>query len=556
MATIAEFLASVGFQADEKSLSTALAKVAGFGAAVSAAAGLAIAGITRIAESQVNLAKSAEKLGVSIQKMEELNYIAEQTGASTDAMAASLGALKDKYPHIKDASTLLERVGQRMAGMNEQARKLYAQRMGIDPQLIPMLTQDVAALKGEFAAMYAVAGTDAKKAAQDSKAFLAEIGKLKTISTMLSKAVGLAFIGEIRRDVENLRRIIMENFDKIRRIFETIIGVVLRAAGVIGAFVTRVVLWASSLVSWYDKLDEGQKKLVLGAAALLAAWKLLNMGFLATPIGVLVAGLAAIIALVDDYQTYMEGGESYFDWGPWAESIESVRAAIGQALAAVGQFVSDNQRLFTAIAKGVGVALLLKGALLGVTGIIGGVAGAVKVLWGLLRANPVGLIITAAALIIEYWEPIKEFFATLWDGVAERFPNFAAWAESAATAITDFIAPAVDWIKGKLDSLLGLLPKALRGKLGLGGEQGGGKGDGSPPSPPINAAPPTGPLLTPSPARAAQIDNSRAQSVTIDAKTEIHVNGAQDPAATGRHVAGEQNRVNADMVRHTKGAAR
>lgn len=556
MATIAEFLASVGFQADEKSLSTALAKVAGFGAAVSATAGLAIAGIMHIAESQVSLAKSAEKLGVSIQKMEELNYIAEQTGASTDAMAASLGALKDKYPHIKDASTLLERVGQRMAGMNEQSRKLYAQRMGIDPQLIPMLTQDVAALKGEFAAMYAVAGTDAKKAAQDSKAFLAEIGKLKTISTMLSKAVGLAFIGEIRRDVENLRRIIMENFDKIRRIFETIIGVVLRAAGVIGAFVTRVVLWASSLVSWYDKLDEGQKKLVLGAAALLAAWKLLNMGFLATPIGVLVAGLAAIIALVDDYQTYMEGGESYFDWGPWAESIENVRAAIGQALAAVGQFVSDNQRLFTAIAKGVGVALLLKGALLGVTGIIGGVAGAVKVLWGLLRANPVGLIITAAALIIEYWEPIKEFFATLWDGFAESFPNFAAWAESAATAITDFIAPAVDWIKGKLDSLLGLLPKALRGKLGLGGEQGGGKGDGSPPSPPINAVPPTGPLLTPSPARAAQIDNSRAQSVTIDAKTEIHVNGAQDPAATGRHVAGEQNRVNADMVRHTKGAAR
>lgn len=571
MATIAEFLASVGFQADEKSLSSALAKVAGFGAAVSAAAGLAIAGITSIAESQVSLAKGAEKLGVSIQKMEELNYVAEQTGASTEALAASLGALKDKYPHIKDASTLFEKVGQRMAGMNEQARKLYAQRMGIDPSLIPMLTQDVSALKGEFAAMYAVAGTDAKKAAEDSKAFLAEIGKLKTLSAMLTKAVNLAFIGRIRGDIENLRRIIMENFDKIRRIFETIIGVVLRAAGVIGAFVTRVVIWASSLVSWYDKLDDGNKKLVQGAALLLAAWKLLNMGFLATPIGALIAGLTAIFALVDDYCTYMEGGESYFDWGPWEQSIEGVRAALGEALAVVGRFINDNQRLFTAIAKGVGMALLLKGVFLAVSGVLGGVATAVKVLWGLLRANPLGLIITAVSLIIEYWQPIKDFFATLWDGVAEAFPDFAAWAEGAAQSIMNFIAPAVDWIKGKLDSVLGLLPDSLRDKLGLGksgaddkpgdkpGRKPGGHREDTPPTPtpPFNPAPPpTGPVLTPSPARAAQIDNSRQQNVKIDAKTEINVNGVQDPAAVGQRVAGEQSRVNADTVRHMKGATR
>lgn len=551
---IAEFLASVGFQADEKSLGTALAKVTGFAAAISAAAGLALAGIMRVADGQVQLSRTADKLGTSIERMEELGYVAEQTGSSADAVARSMESLLAKNPRIKDAGAALELAGQRMAGMNDQARKLYASRMGIDPTLIPMLTSDVSALKGEFRAMYAVAGTDAKKAAEDSKAFLAEIGKLKTLSGMLAKAVGLAFIGEIRRDIENLRRVIMENFDKIRRLFEAVIGIVLRVAGVIGAFVGRVVTWAASLISWYDKLDGGHKKLVLGAASLLAAWKLLNAGFLATPIGALVAGLTAIVGLVDDYLTYMEGGESYQDWGPWADSIESVRAALQQAMQVIGSFISRNEQLFTAIARGVAITLAIKGVLLGVTGVMGGVAAAVRLLWGLLRANPLGLIITAASLIIEYWDPIKEFFATLWDGVAEHFPDFAAWAEGAASAIMSFFAPAVDWVKGKLDSLLGLLPDGIRKKL-TGGDRPGAP-PSSPTAPSMTVAPPAGPALVPGPARAAQIDNSRRQDIKMESKAEIHVHGAQDPAATARHVVGEQNRVSADVVRHMKGAVR
>ena len=79
---------------------------------------------------------------------------------------------------------------------------------------------------------------------------------------------------------------------------------------------------------------------------IIAAWKILNLALLTTPLGMLITGLAGIVALVDDYLTYMEGGESYFDWGPWASTIErcvsvlkdvwnviyAVGAAIGSAL--------------------------------------------------------------------------------------------------------------------------------------------------------------------------------------------------------------------------------
>ncbi len=75
-APIAEFLASVGFAVDSKSLKSALAKVAGFGAAVSAAAGAALAGMIHISQAEKDLAAQVDLLGVPIEKMEQLKYIA------------------------------------------------------------------------------------------------------------------------------------------------------------------------------------------------------------------------------------------------------------------------------------------------------------------------------------------------------------------------------------------------------------------------------------------------------------------------------------------------
>jgi hypothetical protein len=539
-ATIAEFLASVGFQADEKSLKSSLAKVAAFGVAVQAVALGIFAGITRVASGEAELSRQAERLGTTSDKLQELGYVAEQSGASLDAVTRSMEGLVSKNPRIRDAAKALEVAGQRMKGMNDMQRKAYAARMGIDPSLIPALTKDASALKEEFRAMYAVAGVDAREAGKASREFMGEIGKLKTMVDLLAKGVALAFIGRIRHDVENLRRVIMENFDKIKRVFEMLISVVLRIAAVISAFAYRIIKWVSQIVDWFDKLDDGQKKIVVGLGLLLAAWKLLNAGFLATPLGMLIAGLTAIVALVDDYLTYMEGGESYFDWGPWAQTIEGVRAAISGAISVVGDFISNNTQLFSALGTGIGITLALKGAVMGIGGAVGAVGSGVKGLWAILRANPLGIIFTAAALIYEYWEPISKFFSDLWAGIAAEFPNFAAWAEGAVAAIKNFFGPALDWLKNKLT---GMLPDFVKDKLGIGT------------SAPERAASVAAPALTPGPAQAASMDNSTTKSVELNAKTDIHINTA-DPVAAGNQAANQQSKVNADLVRNAKGAAR
>ncbi len=555
-ATIAEFLASIGFKVDEKGMKAALAKVAGFGAACSVAAGAAIAGIMRVAQSEVELVKKAEGLGVPIQKLEELGYVAEQTGASADAVATSLGSLKSKYPHIKDASVLLERAGRAMRGMSDQAARLYARRMGIDPALVPMLTRDVSALKGEFAAMYAVAGRDAQKAAEDSKAFMAELGKLRSMCDLLAKAVGGAFLGKIRGDVESLRRVVMENFGKIKRLFETIISLVLRVAGVVGAFVRRVVTWAAALVSWYDKLTDGQKRIVQGLALFLAAWKLLNAGFLATPLGAIIAGLAAIVALIDDYCTYMEGGTSYFNWGPYEESIQAVLEVL---------------KKFWDVICAVGSAIL--SALVPALGVINEqcrwifntLVSLGKIFWQLFTGDIGGALESAKAMLADWAKSgrailenfcaaISNFFSTLWAGITESFPDFAAWAEGAAKAIMDFFAPAIDWIKGKIRSMASILPEFLQKKLGLSGDTAAPEKQGAP----APAAPPVippGAALKPSPLQAHGAV-SKNTSVKVDSKAEITVNGAQNPEQVAGKVAAVQGNVAADIARNTQGAVR
>lgn len=479
VARIAEFFASVGFQADEKSLKSALTKVAAFGASVSVLAGGVFASLVGIATAEADIAAQADKLGTSSERLEELRYVAEQTGSSADKLTAALESIASKNPRIKDTAAAFELVSDRMRGLSELQKKLYAQRLGIDPTLIPMMTDNVAGLREEFRAMYAVAGTDAKAAAEESKGFLNELSKLKTLSGMLAKAVGLAFIGKIRRDIENLRRVIMENFGKIQRILQIVIGFVMRVAGAIGAFVYRIITWAGQLVGWFDSLDEGQKKLVIGVGLLIAAWKMLNLAFLTTPLGMLIAGLAGIVSLIDDYLTYMEGGESYFDWTPWAGTIKTCVDWLQRAAGEIGAFVTEHQDLLMSVAKGIGIFMGIRGAIGMVIAGIGGMKKAFSVFTAALSANPFMLLlavaVTVATLIIDNWDAVKAFFvdawATIketfgnaWDAISAKFPNLAAAAEAMLQGLLQQFGLLRDFVvavftgdfSGALDAAMGL----------------------------------------------------------------------------------------------------
>jgi hypothetical protein len=61
------------------------------------------------------------------------------------------------------------------------------------------------------------------------------------------------------------------------------------------------------------------------------------------------------------------------------------------------------------------------------------------------------------------------------------------------------------------------------------------------------------PASAPSPQAQAAVGGN---GQNVNQQTQIVVQGSSDPAATARAVSGEQGRVNADMARNMRGAAR
>lgn len=154
----------------------------------------------------------------------------------------------------------------------------------------------------------------------------------------------------------------------------------------------------------------------------------------------LVTGLApALKVIVDRMQKWLVAHRG--DIAAWAKDIGerlpgAVRAVtewIGRAYDRVSSFVASIGGLKT-------VALALGAAL------VGPLLSAIATLGTALLTNPIGLIVTgiatAALLIVKYWEPIKEFFVGLWDGVTGVFR--AAW--EFISDIVDKVADAVNTV--------------------------------------------------------------------------------------------------------------
>lgn len=100
----------------------------------------------------------------------------------------------------------------------------------------------------------------------------------------------------------------------------------------------------------------------------------------------------------------------------------------------------------------------------------------------LIRANPVGLAVTALAaaafLIYKHWGPITQFFSELWEGVQEKTKPFVEWIQGvfegvgpwfkqwAGAALFVFnelkegAGKVFEWIGEKLEALVGGIKKA------------------------------------------------------------------------------------------------
>lgn len=520
-----QILTRLGFEVDGISLKSSLEKAAAFGSALRRAFADASAALVGVAKGEAEVAAQADALGVSVERFAEWRFIAEQTGASADALGASLKAMLANNPGLSDAASELERAGGAMREMGDAQREAYARGLGIDPSLIPMLTRDVSGLRDMFRSLYATAGTDAAKAAEDGKGFLDGMARLAGLCDLLAKTVALSLLGTARSGIEALGDAFVAHFDDIRRVLELVVALASAAAPVIGAALGLLVSWGGQLAGLLGTLDAdlvaGIGKgiaafialrgavgaAIIGFANLKEAWALLTAAFSANPY-LLAIGAAVTLAVVvmDNW-----GAVKAFLLGVWDAVASGVRAAVdavasafnnavnfvtgaGSAIAgAVGPAVSSAMGFAGAVVSGAAdlLASAFGGAADVVSGLFSGMGAAIGIalqgimdgfrllgglaavifsgdLSGALDAG-IGLFRnfgeTALGVFPALGEGILGGLSSLWGRVTEAFPDFGAWASGVAESVDSAFSGALDVVGPAASEAADRLSSALSGAV-------------------------------------------------------------------------------------------
>lgn len=547
--TIKEFLVGLGFKVDEAGLAkfsegiaSASLRVTALAAATTAAAGVIVAGVQKIAADFDQMDKLATQFRTTADAIDEfadaagILGIKEETAVEglrnldraivdtsmdmgrAKAVFADLGiTVKDAAGNLKPTTEVMAELAEKFKGMERGKQIRVMERLGLDPSLLKLFNADMVALRAEMEAIDKAAGLDFGQAMAESKAFMEiwramqqEIQKWKLLFKTTMESVSVKLMPKFRAQIRaitdamiNFRRKVMDNLPKAIEAIMPIIGVIMRIAEAFIKITARIASGAMTIIGWLLKLNEftgGWAGYILAAAA---AWKYLNLAFLKTPLGMLLSLAAVVALLIDDFLTFKEGGDSLIDWGSgFGIVMQGVTAALTGFLA------------YIALSKAAVIAMTVAtNAWAAATAIANGIMSAARIavlLFNLvLYANPIMLVVAAVAaliaagvLLIQNWDTVKQWFSSFFDWLLAGFSKIADWGDKVASV------------------------------FGFGG--------GAPAS-------------APSPqAQAAVAGNGQ----NVNQQTQIVVQGSTDPAATARAVSGEQGRVNADMARNMRGAAR
>ncbi|MGA4275572.1 hypothetical protein ACI2VH_02955 [Ralstonia nicotianae] len=447
--TIREFLVKLGFAIDDSGqkrfaagVEAATWKVIQLGTAIATTAGAVVAGVAKIADQMESLYFASQRTGAAVANIQALGFAAGQMGSSAEAARGSLESLarfmrnspgaeglihsigvqtREANGSLRDTTEIIDDLGKRFADMPYYRANAYAQALGIDEKTLMAMREGMGEFGDEYRAMLATAGMDSQAAAKSSHEFMNEVRSLGAAFVILGQKVATTLTGKLSGDLRRFRDGIVDNFGRIAGIVEKVANGVLMMADVISTLAIRGMQAIGAVIDWFSGLDRGAKILIETVGGLYVAWRLLSAGFLASPIGIIVALGVALLGLYDDYKVWKEGGQSLIDWGAVEPAIKAAAEGIqwfGKALSQVFDFtVSAAQSFWQTLVS------------------------AFRNNTGYLRTILEALFILPEALI-HHWDLVSLFFARLWGDIKGVFGE--AWAF--ISPIVDKLKVAVDWI--------------------------------------------------------------------------------------------------------------
>lgn len=306
-----------------KGVSSAISDLLGKVAMIGGVAGVAVAELVHIVGEFDDLGDKAERLGVGVDFLAQMQFAAERSGASVEALDSGIQAFVTNVGAARAGTGRMVEFLQKVSPVlltqlkatksNEAAillmadafakvkdpakRAALAAKSGFGAELAPLLakgSKGVAELMNRFRA-FAGSQEDAAKGAGDVDDSFKDLGA-STQGIKAALVSGLAPAMKIV--VDRLTQWFVDHRDDVKR-WATDIGEKIPAA------IEKVVSWVSKAVDKVTKFVDGVgglKTVAIAAGAVLvgplvSAFATLGAAMLATPAGVVVAGFAAIAAM-------------------------------------------------------------------------------------------------------------------------------------------------------------------------------------------------------------------------------------------------------------------
>ena len=334
------------------SFSDKIVSLAKWAGAAIAAGSVAVA-IQRTADKFNDLGDVVSRVGnATVKELDRLGYVADLTGSDANTATASFenlsrtigeaaqgigrGALvfeklglsaKDAQGNVKTTTQVLDEIKVKIQDLSKAEQSAYIQRLGLDRTMIGMLTSDTTEIIDQYNKRTEALGINVDEAAELGAKYNDAIKVTERGFDDIITAFVLRVLPSITTAIERVSKLIDENAGLIKSYVEPIAAAVSISADLVTGFITGV-----------GKLFKVLGKWPVYIGAVTVAWKLLNAVFKVSPIGriiTLVMGLVTAIGLlIDDYETWKEGGKSFFDWSAaqvWFDNMSRIFDAITEA---------------------------------------------------------------------------------------------------------------------------------------------------------------------------------------------------------------------------------
>lgn len=288
-----------------------------------------------------------------------------------------------------------------------------------------------------------------------SKRYQENMDKMGKTLEVIKTRIALAFLPTMVELSEAYANLINDNKDLIENGIKVLLDWVTKAGQVI-----------SNFLKFVDRFIGMKNALMILIGVLALVNRAMILAFITNPVTLIIAVIAGLLILIDDFMTYIDGGESEFGdfWGAMLKGID----AVSPALQKIWDMLIYGTSLV--IEFGAYVVQYLGGGFIDMVELV---TAALTLLLGLFTGN--------TSLMIEAWRGMVENFVSMFRNFAMLFQPLANGIVSVFSAMMSAIGSllskaydiitypfrqAYDWIVNafsKLPSLIGNIISKLPG---------------------------------------------------------------------------------------------